>query len=243
MYYDWEPVYHDPPSNQWFGFQAWTMERVAEYYYVTGDTTAKAILDKWVKWATSNTTLNPDGTYRIPSTLHWSGQPDTWNPSSPGSNANLHVTIADYTDDVGVAAGYAKTLAYYAAKSGDTNAQNVAKTLLDDMWNNDQDAIGISVPETRTDYNRFTQKYSASNTNHDGVYVPPGWTGKMPNGDTIDSNATFLSIRSWYKQDPSWSKVQTYLDGGAAPTFNYHRFWAQSDIAMAMAVYGMLFNQ
>ena len=243
MYYDWEPVYHDPPSNQWFGFQAWTMERVAEYYYVTGDTTAKAILDKWVKWATSNTTLNPDGTYQIPSTLHWSGQPDTWNPSNPGSNANLHVTIADYTNDVGVAAGYAKALAYYAAKSGDTNAQNVAKTLLDDMWNNDQDAIGISVPETRTDYNRFTQKYSASNTNHDGVYVPPGWTGKMPNGDTIDSNATFLSIRSWYKNDPSWSKVQSYLDGGAAPTFNYHRFWAQSDIAMAMAVYGMLFNQ
>ncbi len=34
--------------------------------------------------------------------------------------------------------------------------------------------------------------------------------------------------------DPDWPKVQTYLNGGAAPTFTYHRFWAQSDIAMAL---------
>ena len=42
--------------------------------------------------------------------------------------------------------------------------------------------------------------------------------------------------------DPSFSKVQTYLNGGAAPTFTYHRFWAQSDAAMAQAVYGQLFG-
>ncbi|MFL6052444.1 MAG: glycoside hydrolase family 48 protein [Actinoallomurus sp.] len=33
------------------------------------------------------------------------------------------------------------------------------------------------------------------------------------------------------------------MNGGAAPVFNYHRFWAQADIAMAMATYGQLFNQ
>ena len=33
MAYDWQPVWHDPPSNRWFGFQCWSMERVAEYYY------------------------------------------------------------------------------------------------------------------------------------------------------------------------------------------------------------------
>ena len=60
-------------------------------------------------------------------------------------------------------------------------AKTTAKALLDGMWNNDQDSIGISVPETRADYNRVTQKYSTSNTNHNGVYVPPGWTGTMPN--------------------------------------------------------------
>ena len=36
--------------------------------------------------------------------------------------------------------------------------------------------------------------------------------------------------------------VQAYLDGtGPAPTFTFHRFWAQSDIAMAYADYGRLF--
>src|SRR5207248_7484276 len=68
------PVYHNPPSNQWFGWQAWSMERVAEYYNVTGDANAKAILDKWVAWASSKTTINADGTYQIPNTLNWMGK-------------------------------------------------------------------------------------------------------------------------------------------------------------------------
>ncbi|MEV0521946.1 glycoside hydrolase family 48 protein [Streptomyces sp. NPDC050439] len=230
MYYDEAPVYHDPPSNQWFGFQAWSMERVAEYYQQSGDTDAKAVLDKWVDWALSKTTINPDGTFRIPSTLQWSGKPDTWNASSPGANTGLHVTVADYTNDVGVAAAYAKTLTYYAAKSGDTRAKTTAKALLDGMWEHDQDALGIAVPETRADYSRFD----------DPVYVPNGWTGTMPNGDKIDSSSTFTSLRSFYKDDPNWSKVESYLAGGAAPTFTYHRFWAQADIALAMGSYAEL---
>ncbi|MGW1066616.1 glycoside hydrolase family 48 protein [Streptomyces aureus] len=230
MYYDQQPVYHDPPSNQWFGFQAWSMERVAEYYQQTGNASAKAVLDKWVAWALSKTTINPDGTYQIPSTLQWSGAPDTWNASSPGSNSGLHVTVADYTNDVGVAAAYAKTLSYYAAKSGNTQAKTTAKALLDGMWNNYQDALGIAVPETRADYNRF----------NDSVYVPSGWTGTMPNGDAINSSSTFSSLRSFYKNDPAWSKIQAYLAGGAAPSFTYHRFWAQADIALAMGSYAEL---
>ncbi|MFH8774067.1 glycoside hydrolase family 48 protein [Streptomyces sp. NPDC017958] len=230
MYYDWQPVYHDPPSNQWFGFQAWSMERVAEYYQQTGNAAAKAILDKWVKWALSKTTINPDGTYRIPSTLQWSGQPDTWNASSPGSNSGLHVTVADYTNDVGVTGAYAKTLTYYAAKSGDATAKSTAKALLDGMWANYQDSLGIAVPETRSDYSRFG----------DSVYVPSGWSGKMPNGDAINSSSTFSSIRSFYKNDPAWSKIEAYLGGGAAPVFTYHRFWAEADIALAMGSYAEL---
>jgi hypothetical protein len=232
MAYDWEPVYHDPPSNQWFGFQAWSMERVAEYYYATGNATAKSLLDKWIAWASANTTVNADGTFQIPSTLHWTGQPDTWNAASPGSNASLHVTIADYTNDVGVAGAYAKVLMYYAAKAGNTAAQNLAKSLLDGIWKNNQDAKGVSVPETKADYNRLD----------DPIYIPSGWTGKMPNGDPINSSSTFISIRSWYKNDPDWPKVQSYLNGtGPAPTFNYHRFWAQVDVAVALAEYGRLF--
>ncbi|MER8001162.1 glycoside hydrolase family 48 protein [Streptomyces sp. NPDC095613] len=232
MFYDEAPVYHDPPSNQWFGFQAWSMERVAEYYNRTGDAAAKTVLDKWVKWALSKTTVNPDGSYLIPSTLQWSGKPDTWNAASPGANAGLHVTVADYTDDVGVAAAYAKTLSYYAAKSGDAQAKSTAKALLDGMWDHHSDALGIAVPETRADYNRFD----------DPVYVPSGWTGTMPNGDPIDSSSTFSSIRSFYESDPAWSKVEAYLKGGAAPTFTYHRFWAQADIALALGAYSDLFE-
>ncbi|GAA4786301.1 glycoside hydrolase family 48 protein [Streptomyces ziwulingensis] len=230
MYYDEKPVYHDPPSNQWFGFQAWSMERVAEYYQQSGDAEAKAVLDKWVDWALSETTVNPDGSFRIPSTLQWSGKPDTWNASSPGANAGLHVTVADYTNDVGVAASYAKTLTYYADRSGDTEAAGTAKALLDGMWENNQDALGIAVPETRADYHRFD----------DPVYVPGGWTGTMPNGDAIDSSSTFDSIRSFYEDDPAWSKIESYLAGGAAPTFTYHRFWAQADIALALGSYAEL---
>ncbi|MEV6985211.1 glycoside hydrolase family 48 protein [Sphaerisporangium sp. NPDC051017] len=231
MAYDWQPVYHDPPSNQWFGFQAWSMERVAEYYYATGNATAKSILDKWVAWAMANTTVNANGTYQIPSTLRWTGQPNTWtNPPTP--NTGLHVTIADYTNDVGVAGAYAKVLMYYAAKANNTAAKNMAKALLDGVWANNQDAKGVSVPETKADYDRLD----------DPIYIPAGWTGKMPNGDTINSSSTFISIRSWYRNDPDWPKVQAYLNGtGPAPTFNYHRFWAQVDVAVALAEYGRLF--
>ena len=230
MYYDPQPVWHDPPSNRWFGFQAWSMERVAEYYYVTGDAKAKAVLDKWVAWAAANTKVNADNSFSIPSDLTWSGTPDTWNPTSPGTNAGLHVSVSSTTQDVGVAGSLAKVLTYYGAKANNASAKTLAKQLLDAMWAADQDPQGVSLPETRTDYSRF----------NDPVYVPPGWTGKMPNGDAINSSSTFLSLRSWYKNDPNWSKVQSYLNGGSAPTFRFHRFWAQADVATAMAVYAEL---
>ncbi|GHO56672.1 glycoside hydrolase family 48 protein [Ktedonobacter robiniae] len=233
MAYDWQPVYHDPPSNNWFGFQAWSMERVAEYYYETGNATAKSILDKWVAWTKSATTVNSNGTYAIPSTLNWSGQPGgNWTSSTTSvNNSGLHVTVVDTTTDVGVAAALAKTLLYYSAKSGDTASRTLAQTLLDDMWTNYSDSIGVSNPETRKDYNQF----------NDSVSIPSGWTGKNAQGATLDSSTTFLSERPKYPSDPAWSKVQTYLNGGSAPTFNYHRFWAQSDIAMAMADVDILF--
>ncbi|WP_255950479.1 glycoside hydrolase family 48 protein [Streptomyces odontomachi] len=239
MYYDPQPVWHDPPSNRWFGFQTWGMERVAEYYQLTKNATAKKILDKWVDWALANTKVG-DGTFTIPSDLSWSGQPDTWNASSPGSNSGLSVTVSTTTSsDVGVAASLAKTLMYYAAGSGDTEAQTTAEGLLDAI-NTHQDSIGIALPETREDYKRFDDKYDSSTG--EGPYVPSGWTGTMPNGDKIDSSATFESIRSFYEDDPDWPKVQSYLSGGSAPSFTYHRFWAQTEIATAFAIHVDLFG-
>lgn len=238
MVYDEKPVYHDPPSNQWFGFQAWTMGRIAELYSETGNAKAKALLDKWVPWALANTTVS-GGTYQIPSTLRWSGQPGgNWSAGTTSvNNANLRVEVVDHTQDVGVLGAYARILVHYAAKSGNAQAAATAKALLDAVLTH-KDTKGVSVTETKADYNRFDDAYNSSTGQ--GVYVPPGYSGRMPNGDAINSNSTFLSIRSFLRDDPDWPKVESYLNGGPVPTFNYHRFWAQIDVAMALHDYDQL---
>ena len=245
MAYDVAPVYHDPPSNQWFGFQAWGMQRMAELYQVTGNAQAKAVLDKWVNWAISNTTLGTGSSYLFPNEMDWSGAPAASFSSAtgmPAANPGLHVTVRNRGNDVGVAAAYARTLIYYAAREGNTalgtSAKNTAKGLLDRLLML-KDTRGIVVSETRADYNRFDDVWSSSN--QQGLYIPPGFSGTMPNGDQIQPGSTFLSIRSFYEDDPAWPQVQSYLDGGAVPSFTYHRFWAQADIANALADYGTLF--
>jgi len=246
MVYDEKPVYHDPPSNQWFGFQAWGMSRVAEYYAITGDTRAQAIVEKWIDWAMANTTLGTGNNYQIPSTLSWSGQPAASFSSATGmppANPGLSVSIVDFTNDVGPTAAYARTLISYAARAGATagrglQAKNTAKGLLDRLLLR-KDTIGIAVPEQRTDYNRFDDVWTSSN--QQGLFIPSGYSGVMANGNVIQPGSTFLSIRTFLQNEPGWASVQTYLSGGAAPTFTYHRFWAQADIALALADYGHAF--
>ena len=244
MFYQENPVYLDPGSNTWFGFQAWSMERVAEYYYVTGNDRARLLLDKWVTWAMASTRLLANGSYEIPSTLDWDGQPSlnwsattqNWNAADPAYNASLRAVVVDFTQDVGVTAAFAKTLTYYSAGrtrwgAPHPSSQALAKELLDRMWTLYRDEIGVAAPETRRDYNRFD----------DPVFVPAGFSGAMPNGDPVNASSTFIGLRSDLRSDPAWPQVQAYLDGGPAPTFTYHRFWAQVDIALANAEYGRLF--
>jgi hypothetical protein len=239
MGYDASPVFLDPPSNDWFGFQVWSVERVAEYYQVTGDSKAEVMLDRWVEWVKKNTKLTADGGYQIPSTLKWTGQPSldwngasqNWDPKAKDYNSTLHVQVLNTTDDVGTTAGLVHTLSFYAHRKGDKEAQKLAGELLDRMWKKYRDDKGLTTLEARKDFSRF----------NDPVYVPPGWTGKMPNGDVIDSRSTFLSIRSKYKQDPSFAKVEAAIKSGKPAEFRYHRFWAQSHVALAYATYGWLF--
>ncbi len=250
MYYDFEPVYHNPPSNQWFGYQAWPMERVAEYYYVTGNAQAKAILQKWVTWAESVNTVNTaTGAICEPGQLNWSGQPaesfttGTSSTAQPPANPGLHVTVSNgCSSDLGVAASLAKTYMYYAAKSGDTTAQTAAQNIIDVIHQFYGDSLGFSAPETRTDYSNFTSAFNT--TNFEGVFIPSGWTGSYPGlGSTPMTSAdnTFLSIRPWYTSVANYPEVQNYLNGGAAPSFNYHRFWAEADIATAFDSFAFLF--
>ena len=244
MYYTPNPEYMNPPSNQWFGYQTWPMERVAEYYYDTGNAQAGAILSKWVSWAESVSTFNTStGAFCLPGTLTWSGQPGenyTSGATAPPSNTSLSVSVSGCSQDIGVASSLAKVYEYYAAKSGNTAAQTAAQNIIDTVHKFYSDSVGFSSPETRADYTNFTSAYN--NTAAEGVFIPSGWTGKYPGGIPLSSSTnTFLSIRPWYIGDPQWSKVQAYLNGGSAPSFNYHRFWAEADVATAFESFAQLF--
>lgn len=61
-------------------------------------------------------------------------------------------------------------------------------------------------------------------------------------GGAVPAHAAAVQCGVVYKNDPAWSKVEAYLKGGAVPSFTYHRFWAQADIALAMGSYADLFE-
>ena len=250
MYYDFEPVYHNPPSNQWFGYQTWPMERVAEYYDQTGNAQAGAILKKWVSWAESVATFNTStGAICLPGTLNWSGAPaesfttGTSSTAQPPANPGLNVSVTGACSaDLGVSASLAKTYMYYAAKSGDTTAETAAQNIIDVIHQFYGDSIGFSAPESRTDYKNFNSAFNT--TNFEGLFIPSNWSGSYPSlgsATLTSADNTFLSIRPWYTSVPDYPLVQSYLNGGSAPVFNYHRFWAEVDIATAFDSFAFLF--
>lgn len=240
MAYQENPVYHDPGSNTWFGMQAWTMQRVAELYYETGNKTAKKILDKWVAWANSKVQLFDDGTFAIPNKIDWEGQPDTWTGKAT-DNKNLHVDVVNYGTDLGVTGSLSNALIYYAAATQKYAPEqdyetylNTAQQLLDRMWNLYKDDKGVAAPELREDYARFFEQK---------VYVPEGWSGTMANGDEIKPGVSFIDIRTEYEDDPMFQEMEAALESGKVPEFTYHRFWAQCEIAIANGVMATLFPE
>ena len=249
MAYEPHPVYRDPGSNSWFGIQAWSMQRVAELYFTSGNAAAKQVLDRWIPWVLASVQLPPDGSFAIPSTLEWRGQPDAWNAAAPGANAALHVIVRSHSQDVGIAASVARSLLYYSAgekrwagKPHDV-AKATAATLLDRMWTRGHDDRGVSMPEQRADYRRFFEEK---------VFIPNGWTGKLPTGAEVKAGATFLSLRPQYRKDPAFPALEQAWNqwnrGGrkgefVSPEYRYHRFWAQVEVALANAEYDMLFPQ
>ncbi|MCM2681399.1 glycoside hydrolase family 48 protein [Echinimonas agarilytica] len=237
MVYDEDPVYHDPGSGTWFGWQAWSMERVAEYYYVTGNTTAEDIMDKWIGWVMANIHLLPNGEVEVPVGLSWSGLPEAWDPQNPKKNTELSVEITSWNQDIGVIASMTKALMYYAAAkrehtgSVDVAVRDMSVEILNRIWDSFRDDKGLAAPETRGDFGRLT----------DPVYIPDNWNGVMPNGDLVNKDSTFSSIRSFYQDDPGYVATMEAVENGDDPTFYYHRFWAQVDAAVAYGLFDDLF--
>lgn len=223
MFYENEPG-NDDGTSDWFGMETWTVDRLAQYYYLTGDNNVKSVLDKWFAWIYQHISINGDS-YSVPVMIKWSGSLPT----------NTQPTITESGQSFfGIGSSIARALSFYAAKSGDSYAKQMAKQLLDVIWTIHKDDKGVGAPTTLYAFTAFNTK----------VYIPQnGWTGVYPNGDRITTSSSFLDIRSWYKNDPNYGQLETYLNGGPAPQISYHRFWEQADMALALGTYGLLFNE
>lgn len=176
--FDPHPVFRDPPSNEWFGWQAWSMDRLAQYLHTSGDVRARPIVEKWAAWVKRVVRLTPEG-YAIPATLAWSGR---------------NVRVTGETEDVGIAAATARALASWAAAAKDVEARDLAKALLERIWRRHRDDRGVSNPEPRADYARF----------HEKLHVPGGWKGPLRPGTTfLESRPWFRRDPDWPRVEAS----------------------------------------
>ncbi|WP_244864962.1 glycoside hydrolase family 48 protein [Xylanibacillus composti] len=210
-------------------------------------------------------TVSEPGAFYIIGNQEWSGQPDSWNGfDNFTGNPNFHAAALNPSQDVGVLGSYIKALTFYAAatkaENGDYSAQgaqarDLANSLLDVAWNYN-DGIGIAVPEPRGDYFRFFEKE---------IYFPAGWTGTTGQGNTISSSLgvpsdparggngyyiSYADLRPDIKQDPQWEYLENLYQTSynpstgewenGVPTFTYHRFWSQVDMATAYAEFDRL---
>ncbi|MCI7805219.1 MAG: Ig-like domain-containing protein [Oscillospiraceae bacterium] len=277
MSYQEHPVYLDPGSNHWIGNQVWAVQRLAEMYYVVkteGDTTGvlvcdsmtleealKAILDRWVEWFVGQVHLYEDGTYDIPATLDWFGQPADWyGKYDPNANKDLTCTVTNVgSSDLGCVSSLCNTLIYYAkannvdykAAYSSTNTDvaskglYIAHSLLDREWELGRDDIGLSITETNGSMARLFEQ---------DVFIPDYYSGTMPNGDPLEHGATFLSFRSKYLQNEKVQEFKTAYDNAKATggditeamesvDLNYHRFWHAGDILLALGTMYELYPQ
>jgi ribosomal protein S28E/S33 len=106
--------------------------------------------------------------------------------------------------------------------------------MLDYQWSTCRDDIGLTQVDTNSNLTRFFEQE---------VYVPSSYHGTMPNGDRIESGATFLSLRSAYKNDPDYARLEEAYNSGdvTQATWTYHRFWHEGDVLMANGVMASLF--
>lgn len=220
MAYDANPVYHDPGSNTWFGFQVWSGQRymytvleMADAGDTGGDYAAyKDAADDWAEAAIAATLFDYEGmAFAVPSGLDWLDDVNnmvanttnvpgvSWNGGASSGlqdiNTNLQVNITSYSQDVGVGGSLARTLLTYSAIPGATFAQEAGETamqLMDAMWN-----YGYTVDDYGTrgmaisEYRGdYLRWWNPTHVNEAGY--------TMGNGVTLTSESTFDEIHWFY---------------------------------------------
>ena len=233
MSYVANPVYLNPPSNQWVGMNVWLFERVLCYVLVSKDLTIMPVVDKWINWFLKNIKITKKGSVQIPATLEWTGQPDSnWSGGGglPPANTGLHCRVTAHGEDIGLMASAARSLMIYDKVSPHPAAHDMAKRILTQFAMYKDDA-GYSVEEKRADYVHF----------NDPVYTPPQWVGTMPKGEQING-ATFLSLRKHlFVNDAMFQKIDADLKAGKTPVIRIHRFWQQAEVCVTLA-FAVLMN-
>jgi hypothetical protein len=204
--------------------------------------------------------VTDDGiSFSIPSSLVWDGQPNTWDPNTGyQENTGLTCEIVGYgSGDIGCVSSLANTLIYYAAAKGvdssfatDSSVYRsetaseaeqglyIAKELIDRAWAQGRDEIGVSIPDTNGSLTRFW------NTS---VWIPTSYgEGTMPNGDLLkNGECTFYSIRTNYSKIATYQELEKYYkENGNTDDFelNYHRFWHEGDMLMALGTMATLYT-
>ena len=230
MQYCQHPVYLDPPSNSWSGWQYWLMERMFQYIYVVNDKKAYKICEKWLKeWAIKEMKLT-DKDIEIPIGIEWEGSADN-NPK------DLKCKVLSYGKDVGLIGAFVKCLIFWDQANRkwynkpQLEIQQMAKKILDIMWSKYRDEKGIATEEERPDYERFWSQV---------VPVPKGVEKVFPWGGKLTSKSKFYETRPDYGE-PLPSKGP-YNSKNPPPKYKYHRTWQQIAIALAFGYYSMFYE-
>lgn len=97
MVYTYSPVWHDPPSNKWAGFQSWGQGRTADLFLEVADKTTplanavrpnlEVILDRLVNWFLLNTSFPGTGGFLVPGDLSWSATTPTAGQTATSPNS------------------------------------------------------------------------------------------------------------------------------------------------------------
>lgn len=282
MAYDDSPVHDDPHSNISFDYQVRTAQRLVMTLVEmanNGDTFDEGAYplyldtaDDWVNMAISTVRFDDNGqAFILPARLDW-GDPAVSQPSLDwaggdgdiealtllqDANVDLQMNIMSYNQDVGAAAGLARTLLGYAQlpqAAYSEQASAAALRLIDALWYNhwtrdDHGTVGMAATEYRADYLRFWNE----------TPINPISNYEMGNGQILSSGATFDDTHWFYEQScagiaslirgnddhrtciqycelhDAWTDVNGDASADQRPSkMIYHRFSAQVENAVAL---------